>query len=208
MHEEGEGRSWELVHDRQQKTTEYWVLTLVSISSFPWLFFYWTWFFSFFFCSCHGGCWCGEIYKKSRNWYVFFAACVQTILKSGWSLHAFFALLVLLLLLLVMEVVGVEKLQEVSKLVCFLCCLRANNIGIWMKSKCFFCFACTTSSSSRHGGCWCGEIFASLEFGMFLCLCANIQIWRRLVISCFACASFSSRHGGCWCGEIAGVDLV
>jgi hypothetical protein len=43
---------------------------------------------------------------------------------------------------------------------------------------------------------------------MFLCLCANIQIWRRLVISCFACASFSSRHGGCWCGEIAGVDLV
>jgi hypothetical protein len=107
-----------------------------------------------------------------------------------------------------MEVVGVEKLQEVSKLVCFLCCLRANNIGIWMKSKCFFCFACTTSSSSRHGGCWCGEIFASLEFGMFLCLCANIQIWRRLVISCFACASFSSRHGGCWCGEIAGVDLV
>jgi hypothetical protein len=111
-----------------------------------------------------------------------------------------------------MEVVGVEKLQEVSKLVCFLCCLRANSIGIWMKSTCFFCFACTSSSSSSssrcHGGCWCGEIFASLEFGMFLSLCANIQIWRRLVISCFACASFSSRHGDCWCGEIAGVDLV
>ncbi len=101
-----------------------------------------------------------------------------------------------------------EKLQEVSKLVCFLCCLRANNIGIWMKSKCFFCFACTSSSSSCHGGCWCGEIFASLEFGMFLGLCSNIQIRRRLVISCFACASFSSRHGGCWCGEIAGVDVV
>jgi hypothetical protein len=146
-----------------------------------------------------------------------------------------------------MEVVGVEKLQEVSKLVCFLCCLRANNIGIWMKSTCFFCFACTSSSSSSsscNGGCWCGEItrslevgmfslllackqywnldegymlfflclyffffffflswmlleiFASLEFGMFLCLCANIQIWRRLVISCSACVSFSSRHGG------------
>ncbi len=143
VHEEGEGRSWELVHDRQQKTPKYWVLTLVSISSFPWLFFYWTWFFCFFFCSCHGGCGCGEITRSLEiGMFSLLLAC-----KQYWNLDEVYMLFLLCLYfffflswrLLVWRIFCKPRIWHVSLLVC-----KHSNLektGYFLLRLCFFFFS-------------------------------------------------------------------